>query len=422
MPTPVVTAFVGDGSTAALNSNTLTKPVFAAVAVGTGCQITVTFRKALTTDPTPINPVITDSKSNTWLLVASGGSPNAPDYTFQANVAHALSPSGTPDTVTVTWTNNCDEIVLSGVQTVGGSLTLDGTPAGPTAMSAATSHHKSTAAPTATDVVIITDVWSGGPASQLTSVTGGTLVQVVGTPVNRAIAVAYNLPGVTTPVDTTFNWSASHAGTINAIAYTWQPFGTPTADAGPDQTHAVGKLVTLAGVAGGSYTSVTWRPVSKPTGSAAALSSTTIAGPTVTHDLPGNYVYGFITHNGAFNSPEDFVTIVAVAPSVSAGPDVAESTALPLPLLTAVVTGVGVTGSWAPTVGFTNPASVTITNPTNLSTPYSRPSLPGPYSFTFSGTDEGGNPVSDTVVHTYSLPSAVADNVEYYNAATGQWS
>lgn len=106
----------------------------------------------------------------------------------------------------------------------------------------------------------------------------------------------------------------------------------PTADAGPDQRRLVGDLVPLDGtrsvaVAGGSLT-FTWTQVSGP-----ALSGPipSLAQPTFSPALPGEYVLQLVVDEGGVVSPPDTVT-VRVNRSASEQPPVANVTLAGLPL------------------------------------------------------------------------------------------
>ena len=97
--------------------------------------------------------------------------------------------------------------------------------------------------------------------------------------------------------------------------------GAPTANAGADQSVAVGTSVTLDGMASsdpnGDVISYLWALTSKPAGSTAALSSVTIANPNLTVDVAGAYVLALIVSDGVSNSVADTVTINANAAVVA---------------------------------------------------------------------------------------------------------
>jgi hypothetical protein len=86
----------------------------------------------------------------------------------------------------------------------------------------------------------------------------------------------------------------------------------PTAIAGPNQTVAKGALVTLAGTGTDPQNlplTFKWSLTSKPVGSTAVLSNTTISNPTFTADLGGSYVAQLIVNNGVLDSQPSSVTI-----------------------------------------------------------------------------------------------------------------
>ncbi len=101
----------------------------------------------------------------------------------------------------------------------------------------------------------------------------------------------------------------------------------PVANAGPDQTVLVGRLVQLDGTASsdvdGDPLSFRWAITSKPVGSAAALFGDTTAGPSFTVDKPGIFVVQLITNDGSLDSAPDTVAITTTnsAPTANAGPD-----------------------------------------------------------------------------------------------------
>ncbi len=86
----------------------------------------------------------------------------------------------------------------------------------------------------------------------------------------------------------------------------------PTANAGSNQTVDIGQTVQL----NGSGTDPQSLPLtylftllSKPAGSNAALSSTTVANPTFVPDVAGDYVFQLVVNNGALNSAPSTVTV-----------------------------------------------------------------------------------------------------------------
>jgi len=90
----------------------------------------------------------------------------------------------------------------------------------------------------------------------------------------------------------------------------------PVADAGPDQTVATGATVQLDGSHssdpdGTPIVSFAWS-LTRPAGSAATLSSTTVAKPTFVADRPGTYVATLTVGDGALTSAPDTVTITVV--------------------------------------------------------------------------------------------------------------
>ena len=91
----------------------------------------------------------------------------------------------------------------------------------------------------------------------------------------------------------------------------------PVANAGANQNVTVPVTVTLDGSTSSDANRDTltyrWTLVSKPTGSAAALSSATSAKPTFSADVAGVYVASLIVNDGALDSPVVTTTITAAA-------------------------------------------------------------------------------------------------------------
>ena len=103
----------------------------------------------------------------------------------------------------------------------------------------------------------------------------------------------------------------------------------PVANAGLDQAVNVGQTVTLNGSGStdpnGDPLTYAWSFVSRPAGSAAALSNVAAVQPTFVADVAGSYTVQLIVNDGQANSPPDTVIISAAAgnlrPTANAGPD-----------------------------------------------------------------------------------------------------
>ncbi len=103
----------------------------------------------------------------------------------------------------------------------------------------------------------------------------------------------------------------------------------PVADAGLDDEATVGVVVTLDGE--GSYDpdedplDYTWRLITQPGASSAALVDDDRPDPQFIPDAPGRYVVGLVVSDGALESEEDTVEITATSdngsPVANAGPD-----------------------------------------------------------------------------------------------------
>lgn len=103
----------------------------------------------------------------------------------------------------------------------------------------------------------------------------------------------------------------------------------PVANAGVDQNVKNSSTVTLDGSASsdanGDALTYQWTMDARPTGSAAALSSTTAAKPTFVPDVAGTYILSLIVSDGSLKSVADSVTINSsrtnAAPVANAGKD-----------------------------------------------------------------------------------------------------
>jgi len=101
----------------------------------------------------------------------------------------------------------------------------------------------------------------------------------------------------------------------------------PVAHAGPDQTVAVGSLVTLNGSQStdpdGDPLTFSWSFLSIPPDSNASLLNPTSVTPTFIADQSGDYVVELVVHDGLASSNPDIVTISTInsRPVANAGPD-----------------------------------------------------------------------------------------------------
>ena len=101
----------------------------------------------------------------------------------------------------------------------------------------------------------------------------------------------------------------------------------PVADAGPDQTVAVGATVTLDGDGShdvdGDALTYEWALLNTPTDSIATLSDPTAVRPSFVADLPGTYLLQLIVHDGTEASAPDSVEVTTEnsRPVADAGPD-----------------------------------------------------------------------------------------------------
>jgi preprotein translocase subunit SecF len=119
-------------------------------------------------------------------------------------------------------------------------------------------------------------------------------------------------------VDSTISSTVITASAVNA---------TPVANAGVNQSVVVASVVTLDGSASsdanGDSLTYKWVLLSKPTASAATLSSSTATKPTFTADLVGTYVASLIVNDGKVDSTVVAITISAAvlnaAPVANAG-------------------------------------------------------------------------------------------------------
>ena len=127
---------------------------------------------------------------------------------------------------------------------------------------------------------------------------------------------------------TVSNGFGSSSATVN-ISTTNSP---PVANAGPNQTVAVGTTVALDGSgssdADGSTLSFAWELISTPTGSTAFLSNYQTSSPSFVADQPGTYVAQLVVTADGLNSAPSVVTITTsnTPPIAAVGPNLVVST------------------------------------------------------------------------------------------------
>ena len=108
------------------------------------------------------------------------------------------------------------------------------------------------------------------------------------------------------------------AGYANIWLAEWRYNQPPVADAGADQEVYKGNFVQLAGSGsdpdGDEITAYLWRMAQKPSGSAAALSDSTIPNPSFIADQGGEYVLRLVVWDDLDPSAPDTVVVTAIEP------------------------------------------------------------------------------------------------------------
>lgn len=151
------------------------------------------------------------------------------------------------------------------------------------------------------------------------------------TPDGRFAYVANECSATISVIDTSTNTVIATTSPVGAfhVAMGGQANIPPIANAGPDQTAHPGTPVTLDGTGssdpdGHTPLSFSWQILEKPAGSAATLSDPSLAMPSFTPDVLGDYVIQLVvTDSRGLSSAPDTVKISTfnTAPTAAAGPD-----------------------------------------------------------------------------------------------------
>lgn len=164
----------------------------------------------------------------------------------------------------------------------------------------------------------------------------GNVVDTLTDTISGAEGVTSGVLNLTVTVSTTTadNYSLSIYLTDSTWAQSNTLTGTfivfiPLSDAGSDQAVLIGSLATLDGSASsdpeGAALTYRWSFKSFPAGSSAALTNSTVVGPSFTADLPGTYVISLVVNNGMNDSPPDTVNVTAITPISSNLPDTGQN-------------------------------------------------------------------------------------------------
>jgi hypothetical protein len=109
---------------------------------------------------------------------------------------------------------------------------------------------------------------------------------------------------------------ANSSNTANVTINVFTPNAPPVANAGAAQNVATGSTVTLSGAgstdANGDALTYAWTFVSKPAGSAAALSGATTVNPGFVADVAGTYVFSLVVNDGQASSTNTANVTVSV--------------------------------------------------------------------------------------------------------------
>jgi hypothetical protein len=175
----------------------------------------------------------------------------------------------------------------------------------------------------------------------------------------------------------------------------------PTANAGPDQTVAVGTRVSLDGSGSsdpdGNALTYSWTLQSTPAGSAAMVSPPAAVAPTFVADAAGEYSLQLVVNDGVLGSTPDTVLVRANSPPVpNAGPDLTGNVGEDLSLagtLSSDPDGDPVTYSWSVQSGPGGGAAIA---DATGSTATFRATAAGTYVVALSVSDPFGSAAIDT--------------------------
>src|SRR5215207_6394022 len=200
----------------------------------------------------------------------------------------------------------------------------------------------------------------------------------------------------------------------------------PVANAGADQTVAVGKTARLGGGgsndADGDPLTYIWSLMARPEGSAATLSNPAAVDPTFVADLPGMYVAQLIVNDGQAGSAPDTVTFTTLntPPVANAGADQTAAVRVTVRLDgsgSTDVDGDGLTFRWSFTSRPTD-STATLSDPGAVN-PTFEADRPGMYVAQLIVNDGQADSVPDTVViNTVNSPHT-ADAGSNQTVATG---
>lgn len=228
-------------------------------------------------------------------------------------------------------------------------------------------------------------------------------------------------PGVPGTYEVTATARAGGARDAATSTLTALPAASGMADAGPDQSVAVGTRVDLDGRGSRSPTGdplhYRWT-LQRPANSAASLTDARTATPSVVPDVAGRYALTLRVDDGTVADTDGVVVTANAGPSADAGPDVTVS-----------ATGVGVelrgTGSdpdgdpltyaWARTSG---PAPLTFGTPNAAATTVT-PTTAGTYVLRFTASDGVTSASDDLQLTVASQTTVYVDALDGDDAAPG---